>query len=144
MRFTTNCQVYVPSLAIAATDYRGPLFIEKWEPYRFVHLPTKGSLHTVLYIWTLCDNLPSHGHRGPLSIVYWKMIGYRCIRWFSAINRGPPTLHQSANMILLFFSLGSCPSKKCQKVAYMHTVALTDSASRNLFLKSFENFKGLF
>ena len=72
------------------------------------------------------------------------MIGYRCIWWFSAINRGPPTLHQSANMILLFFSLGSCPSKKCQKVAYMHTVALTDSASRNLFLKSFENFKGLF
>ena len=48
------------------------------------------------------------------------------------------------NMILSFFSLGSCPSKKYEKVAYMHTVALTDSAIRNVFLKSFENFKGLF
>ena len=54
------------------------------------------------------------------------------------------SVNLTLNMILSFFSLGSCPSKKCEKVAYMHTVALTDSASRNLFLKSFENFKGLF
>ena len=40
-------------------------------------------------------------------------------------------------MILSFFSLGSCPSKKCQKVAHTHTVALTDSASMNVFLKEF-------
>ena len=40
--------------------------------------------------------------------------------------------------------MSAFPKVAYQKVAYTHTVSLTDSASRNLFLKGFENFKGLF
>ena len=47
------------------------------------------------------------------------------------------SVNRTLNMILSFFSLGSRPSKKCEKVASMHTVALTDSTSRNVFLKEF-------
>jgi hypothetical protein len=38
-------------------------------------------------------------------------------------------------MILSFFSLGSRPSKKCEKVAPHHTVALTEFASKSLLVK---------
>ena len=43
------------------------------------------------------------------------------------------------------FLTGLVPkSTSACKATFSHTVALTDSASRNVFLKIFENFKGLF
>ena len=43
------------------------------------------------------------------------------------------------------FLTGLVPkSTSACKATFWHTVALTDSASRNVFLKIFKNFKGLF
>ena len=41
MRFTTNYQFDGHGLPFAAMGHIGPLTIEKWVVYRFVHLPTR-------------------------------------------------------------------------------------------------------